>query len=156
MRQRSETGRDGRSGPTAGAAGHALRIPGRADGIAEQVLGDSDQAELRRVGLAQEHGAGRLQALVGDAAGVGDVVFEDLGALRRADTGNIVQVLDGDGHPEQRRQRIEVAPRSRIDVARRRSGGLAAGDINGDGEEGVQDRVEPVDALQHLVDDVAG
>ena len=88
--------------PPRGAGG----VPGVAAWGTKPVLGRSLVAHLRRVGLAQNDGPGRPDSLRDHVVGVGDVVFEDEGAVSGADALGGVQVLDGYGNAVKRGQTV--------------------------------------------------
>ena len=137
-------------GAPAGAAGCPGGVPGVAARGPQPVLGGTLVAHLRRVGLAQDDGPGRPDSFRHHVVGVGDVVFEDEGAVGGADALGGVQVLDGYGNAVQRGQ--TVAPHhGRLGVLR-----PAQSHVADDGEVGVELRVEAVDAAQVELDKLDG
>jgi hypothetical protein len=103
-------------------------------------------AELRGVGLADDHCAGRAQALDDDVVLVGQVVGVEARAEGRAQAARADQVLDRDRHAGERASRL-AARDPRIDGAR---GGARA--IRVERAEGVQAIVERGDARQRVVE----
>ena len=127
-------------GASAGAARSSGGIPGVAARRPQPVLRGTLVAQLRCVGLAQDDGPGRPDSLRHHVVGVGDVVFEDEGAVGGTDALGGVQVLDGDGNAVEGGQ--AVAPHHGcLGVLRPFDGHIAY-----HGEIGVELRVQAVDA----------
>ena len=130
------------------AARRQLRIPRIARDTEERVVGHALVAELGRVGLADEDGARPLQPLDGDSILLRHVLGEEPGAAGRQHAPGEHQILDRERHAVQRPQRL-----ARHDGHLGGQGRLA-GLLGGDGAEGVEPRVQPLDPRQHRVDDL--
>ena len=139
-RAEDEAGGDGCAGAAGGAAGGVVEIPGIMDFAVDFVVVAA--GEFEAVVLADKDAAGVVEVGYGGAVGVGDVVFEDLGAVGGADTGGVVDIFDGVGDA------VEVAAA----VACGDFGFGAAGGVEGavgtEGEEGVELAVDGVDSIE--------
>ena len=142
----AESGGHGRGGAAAGAARGAISVPGIAARIAELVVAHVLVAEVGRIGLADDDGAGGLDAAGDGAVVAGDLVGVEDRAVGVAQTGAGFKVFDGDG---QTVQEAEV-------VAAHDGGFGGASDVEGavavDGQIGVDGGVDALDAVQHGLD----
>ena len=139
-------GRGRRRGAAAGAARGAIEVPGIARDPVEEVVRGADPAEGRRVRLAQHDGAGRFHARHDGRVLGRHVVAVERCPERRAHPFGDHEVLDRERHAVQR-------PERRAPLAERPLGGpgVAPRLIGRQRHEGVQVRVEPVDAVEHRV-----
>ena len=140
-RQRAQAGGQRRPGASAGAARRAARVPGVA-AVAQAALGAPQQAELRRVRLAQDYRARRSHPLHDYGVGGRHPVFEDERAAGGANARRRLQVLHADGHAVQRAQ--VIAPHHGVLGVLR--GGLSL--VSGESQVRVELRIQTVDALE--------
>ena len=138
----SEVCCDGRRSATAGASGGAGGVPRVFAGNAEGVFACADEAVFGAVCFAEDDASVFEDAVEECGVVEWDVVFEDYGPAGGADaTGHLV-VFDGDGKAVERSEIIAVH-----DCL---FGGfcLVQSDVVGDEEEGVQLRVDALDAVE--------
>ncbi|MCH7488570.1 MAG: acetate--CoA ligase family protein [Chloroflexi bacterium] len=89
----------------------AKRVPGHVVGDGKHTIeelvevinsdprrGVGHEAELRRRGLAEDHGAGGAQSRDRRTVGLGDRIFEDERAVARRQAGDVLDVLDQQRH----------------------------------------------------------
>ena len=132
QRQRCHAHQRGHASAAGGAAAGVVGIP-RVQRAAEQLgLGEGLVAQLRRGGLAQQDAAGRFQPRHRRCILLRHVIGEQLRSHRGAHAGGGGEVLGGERHAEQRRQRARGLP------ARHQRLGSGAGLLRRDGDEGVQ------------------
>ena len=132
----------------AGATGGAFGIERVAGLSVDEVVGFAGEGELRRVGLAHQDRSGGAQAGCDGGVGLGDEVL----AAERASGGDhalgVVRVLEGDRRAVQRSELV-AAGDGGVGL-----GGFFAGAIGAELDDGVEGRVDLVDAgqvgLEHL------
>ena len=139
------------AGPAARAARSAVEVPRVAGGPEEQVVGGADPAHHRGVGLAELDRPRRLHPLHHRRALGGHVVREEPRAERGADAAGDHEILGGERHPVQRAQTRPLLAHRAL-----RGAGRLHGVLGGQGHEGVQARVESLDAGQHRGHDLDG
>ena len=145
-RQRADPARHRRGGAAARAAGRQGRVPRIARDAEERVLGERLVAELRGVGLAKEHRAGRLQAAHRERVVLGDELLVEPGAAGGREAARREDILDRDGHAMERPDGLAL-----------HDGDLrfARGDPRGVGgyeAEGVERRIDRLEAREHGVE----
>ena len=140
--QRHHAGGDRRRGAAAGAAGRALQVPGVARDPEQQVLGERRVPELRRVGLAQQDGARLLQPLHLHGVPVRPVVLVRHRGVCGWESLGVLQLLHAEGEPG---QRADILPAG---DAVRSGTGVRQRLLRSHGDEGVEGRIDLLDALE--------
>ena len=138
---RCQTRRDCRRRAARGATGHRVQLPGIAHRTVEAGLVGRAHGELVHVGLAEHHRASGVELFNHRGVIGGDEAIEYPRAAGRAHAIGAEDVLVRDGHTG---QRSGFAARA----ARIGSPGLGKGALGGDGDEGVQLRIEALDTRQ--------
>ena len=139
----AEAGSDRSPCSPGGAAGRARKVPRVPAGWPQQVVGHVLVADVGRVGLSQEHGS-RSPEPLGEHTVVGrDVVLEELGAQCGADAGGGFEVL------KRVRDPVEGPQEPSLHRPVFRCPSQLASVIRGHRQEGVEPRVETLDAAQH-------
>ena len=140
---------EGGGGPAAAAAARLRQVPGVAGRAEHLVEGLRAGPQFGRVGLAEGDRAGGPLALDDEGRLVGHVVLEGAAAEGGADAGGDEQVLVNDG------QAVQGADReARRQVRVRRVGG-GERRVGHAGHDGVDARIEPVDAVEMRLHDLA-
>ena len=139
--QGAEAGGQRRRRAATAAAGRVVGVPRVAAGFADEVLGGAGLSELGCVGLAQDDGAGGLDALDDDGVDLRHPVSEYGGAQGGGHALGQLQVLDGDGDAVERPQSV-AAPDGFVGSA-----GIGQRLIRAEGQVGAEPRVQLVDAL---------
>ncbi len=140
-RQRSETGGERRGRSARGASGRAPPVPGIVRRPVNGVVALPVAEAEGHIGLAENDGAGRLEAGHGERVFLGHEVLESRHAPGRRQSGDVVGFLDRDGHAEQRHA---LAARQRLVRFPRRLAG--AGEIpHRHGVQVVVERLDPGD-----------
>ena len=122
-----------------------LRVPRVARRRERQIEARAADGELVGRELPQDDRAGLAQLRDHRRIGRGDVVHQDLGMARGRQAGDIDDVLDADRHAVQRPSHT-----ARGDLGLGRACGVHRG-IGIQPDEGVQLRIEPLDARQQRV-----
>jgi hypothetical protein len=134
----------------AGAAGGVVGVPGVAAVVTEAVFAHADEGEFRGVGLAEDDGAGVLDAFDDGGVFFRDAVFEEEGAGGGGDAPGHLGVFDGDGQAVESAQL--VAAHDGI------LGGLCVGEglVVGDEEEGVKLGIDSFDPVEEELGELYG
>ena len=149
-RDRTEPARHGRRGAAARSARCHLEVPWVSGDAEQRVVGHGLVAELRRVGLAQEHRARRAQPARGDRVFFRHRVAEEPRAAGRAQAAREDHVL------ERQRHAVESADRLALDHGDLGFAGVAQRDVAGDQAERVQPGIERLDPGQDGFGDFDG
>ena len=123
-----------------GAAGNVAVLPGVVAATEERVVIGHAARPFVQIRLADQHRAGLAQSRCRRRVEIGHEVLQDRGAGGGGDAGRAVQVLQADRHAVQ-----GAAPVPCLDLGLRLAR-LLAGKIGGDGDEGVEARLEALDA----------
>ncbi len=137
-RERYHPRRDGCGRSAARAAGRAIERPRVLRRTECRILSRRSHRELVAVGLADNHRAGRHEALDGCRGVRRNVVLEDSRACRGCHAASAQVVLERDGHAEERQRRPVVA--AAVEFCRAREGSLVR-----DAAKRVQRRVGAID-----------
>ena len=140
--QEGHAGGQGSACPSGGSAGGPIRVPGIPAETMDVVVALDVPAELRKVCLSKDHGPRRPQRRHGGRIGFRPVVGQgDMpGGGDQAPGGE--DVLDGHG------QAVKWARQPSLTAGLVGGAGIPQGTIYVHGHDGVQDRIEPFDALQ--------
>ena len=147
-RERPDASRHCGARARAGAAGRALQVPGVARRLEHGVVARAAVAELRHVGLAEDDGAGRPQALDRHVVLVGHKTLVGDGARDGRQVLGADEVLDADRHAR-KRPRVLAS----LDAGVHLPGG-GAGIVGRRRAEGVQVRLHFFHVGDHRVRDL--
>jgi len=147
---RTQARRHRRGGAAARAARCEHGVPGVARDPEHRTVGEGLEAELREVRLAEDDGAGRLQASDRDVVRLRHQLGEEPRAARRAEAARVERVLERERHTVQRAERLALHHRD-LRLARGH-----ARDVGRDHAEGVEARVQRLDAGQQRLGDLDG
>ena len=144
MGDRHQARRDRRRRAAARAAGRARQVPGIAGRPEQHRLGRGAEAELRRVGAAEDHQAGALVADHDLGVDRGARVGEEARARRQRHSGlGAAEVLEQERHAGQRRRAVVAfGGRARLIVDPR--------------DHGIEGRVQRLDALDRRLEHLRG
>ena len=145
-----EPGGEGRRRAAARAADSARRIPRIVRGAVDVVVGLEVAGVERRVGLAEDHGAGLGEALGGIGAPLGEVLGEGRRAAGRRHARDLDRVLHGEGQAAERAAGVAASEGS-VGGAGTRAGGLEVRR-----HHGVQRRVHPLETRGEVLEQLRG
>ena len=147
-RERPDASRHRGARARAGAAGGAFRVPRVARRLEHGVVARAAVAELRHVGLAEDDGAGRLQALDRHVVLLGQETLVGDGARDGRQVLGADEVLDADRHTRERPRVL-----ASLDAGVHLPGG-GAGIVGRGRAEGVQVRLHLFHVGDHRVRDL--